>query len=360
MSKSTPQDFMRIALNLAEKGRLSVSPNPMVGCVIVKDGQIIGQGFHEKPGCAHAEVNALQEAGIAAKGASVYLSLEPCCHHGKTPPCTNALIAAGIKQVFVACLDPNPLVAGKGIETLRHAGIPVEVGLLETEAKQLNCVFFHYITTKTPFVTAKWAMSLDGKTITPTNDDKKISNESSHQHAHQLRQQVDAILIGSKTAISDNPLLTVRYVDQIAEKQPIRIVLASKGQLAFDLHLFSSDKTIIATTDAADPHWLKQAKEKNIDVLVLPANRDNQVDLHALLIELGKRKIASLLVEGGMTTLDNFFKESLINQVHVYLAPTIIGAREQKQFLPDLVYTEMNGNHHFTAIIGDTHVRRHC
>lgn len=211
MSVRHHSEYMRIALQLAQQGRCTVSPNPMVGCVIVKNNQIIGEGFHSYSGGPHAEIMALQQAGSNAQGAIAYITLEPCCHYGKTPPCTDALLQAGITHIVVACLDPNPLVAGKGLQQLQSAGMHVELGVGEEEAKRLNEIFFHYIRNQRPFVIAKWAMSLDGKTVTQPHDTRDISCLASHQASHQIRQQVDAILIGANTAIHDDPLLTVRH-----------------------------------------------------------------------------------------------------------------------------------------------------
>jgi diaminohydroxyphosphoribosylaminopyrimidine deaminase/5-amino-6-(5-phosphoribosylamino)uracil reductase len=345
------QHYMTMALDLAQKGRLTVSPNPMVGCVIVKNDQVIGQGFHARAGEAHAEIHALTEAGINAQDATAYVTLEPCCHHGRTPPCTEALINAGIKEIYIACLDPNPLVAGKGVKALEQAGIRVHVGLRETEAKKLNDIFFHYITQQKPFVIAKWAMSFDGKTSVNANDDKKISNSDSHQHAHGIRQQVDAILIGANTALHDDPLLTVRLNEPVA-KQPLRIVLASRGGLPLNLKLFDPalpSHTIVVTTTDVDKAWHQKAQEKNIDVLMVAKNKNNQVDLHALLAELGKREITSLLVEGGMSVLENFFSDNLVNRIHVYLAPSIIGGLDKKQLLQNVRHAELHGDYYFTA-----------
>jgi len=325
---------MKSALQLAESGRYTVSPNPMVGCIIMNNNEVVGQGYHQQAGGPHAEVIALQNAGTKAKGATAYVTLEPCCHYGRTPPCTNALIQAGIKKVYVASLDPNPLVAGKGLEQLKNAGIEVEFGLLEKVATQLNEIFFHYIQTRRPFVIAKWAMSLDGKTTTHAEDTRDISCAKSHEFSHQIRQQVDAILIGAKTAIQDNPLLTVRYPIEKANhlKQPIRIILSRSGNLPDHLKIFDSSlpaKTIIATTN-------KDIKTTNAEVLILPENSNSFVDLKCLLTALGERSITSLLVEGGMTVLHDFFQENLVNKVHVYLAPKIVGSLKQKQPLKNL------------------------
>jgi len=343
MSTDLHTFFMASALNLAEKGRFSVSPNPLVGCLIVKNGQIIGQGYHQRAGEAHAEIIALEQAGAAALGATAYVTLEPCCHHGKTGPCTTALIQAGIKTVYIAVSDPNPLVAGHGIQLLQAAGIETHVGVLAQEAIQLNEIFFHFITQKRPFVIAKWAMSLDGKTSTHPSDSRHISSQESQQAAHALRQQVDAILVGAKTAIHDNPSLTVRLTPEgVTPKHPIRIVLASQGQLPTYLKLFDATmpaKTIIAVTDKADSLWCKQMQSANTEIWVLPQNADGQVDLFSLLTALGKQNISSLLVEGGMTVHDSFFRANLVNKVHVYIAPVIIGSLSQKKQLTQFTCT---------------------
>ena len=239
MNHLSDSDYMSTALSLAERGRYTVSPNPMVGCVIVKDGKIVGKGFHLKAGDPHAEILALREAGADANAATAYVSLEPCCHYGKTPPCTDALIKAGIKKVYAACLDPNPLVAGKGIQQLKNANIEVETGLHEKEASQLNEIFFHYIRRQQPSVIAKWAMSLDGKTVTHTEDSRDISGNTSREYSHQTRQQVDAILIGAGTAICDDPELTVRYpADTSSLRQPLRVVLSSQAICQYILNYF--------------------------------------------------------------------------------------------------------------------------
>jgi diaminohydroxyphosphoribosylaminopyrimidine deaminase/5-amino-6-(5-phosphoribosylamino)uracil reductase len=351
MSNLTHTDYMTSALTLAARGRCTVSPNPMVGCVIVNQGQIVGEGYHVQAGGPHAEIIALQQAGPHAKDATAYVTLEPCCHYGRTPPCTNALIQAGIREVYVACKDPNLLVAGKGIAALQAAGIAVEVGLMEQEAIALNEIFFHYMRTRTPFVIAKWAMSLDGKTVTHKNDSRDISSSVSRESTHQTRQQVDAILIGSNTAILDNPLLTARLTPA-AIKQPLRIILTSQGDLPLELNLLDPSlpgSTLVATTTLAKPAWIQQLTEKNIEVLVLPSNAENKVDLPSLLTALGKKGMTSLLVEGGMTVLHDFFHHRLVNKVHVYLAPTIIGGLQQKQILTNLTLSHLHPDYFITA-----------
>jgi diaminohydroxyphosphoribosylaminopyrimidine deaminase/5-amino-6-(5-phosphoribosylamino)uracil reductase len=348
-------EHMQHALQLAARGRLSVSPNPMVGCVIVKNEQVVGTGYHQHAGGPHAEIVALKAAGTAAQNATLYANLEPCCHLGKTPPCTDALIKAGIKKVYAASLDPNPLVAGNGIAALRHAGIEVEIGLAETAAKKLNEIFFYYMQQQRPFVIAKWAMSMDGRTNTHPQDSRDISSSASRQASHQLRQQVDAILIGANTAKQDNPLLTARY--EPIYKQPLRIILSSRGGLPLDLKLFDPTlptKTLVVTTPQADPAWCQALHAKNIEVLCFPENAQKQVDLTTLLTALGKRGITSLLVEGGMQVHQQFFNAHLVNKVHVYLAPMIIGNLTQKKRLANLTLESIHPDFYFTADYEET------
>ncbi len=330
------QDFMTLALQLAERGRFTVSPNPMVGCVIVKNNQIVGQGFHVSAGLTHAEINALENAGPAAQNANMYVTLEPCCHYGRTPPCVSAIINAGISKVYIACLDPNPKVAGQGIAALKAAGIEVHVGLCEDEAKKLNKIFFHYITHQRPYIIAKWAMSLDGKTITHPVDSRDISCPASRSRTHETRHAVDAILVGANTAIHDNPLLTVRTNEPSNVKHPIRIVLSSHGKLPANLKMFAEDmpaKTIIATTDEYDTATIIS---NNVEFIRTKKNMQGKVDLAHLLDELGAREITSLLVEGGMTVHESFFNEDLINEYQVYIAPVIIGSMQNKKLLTNL------------------------
>src|SRR3990167_6257782 len=326
--------YMSLALNLAEQGRFSVSPNPMVGCVIVKNNKIIGQGYHQRAGEPHAEILALRDAGDAAKGATAYVTLEPCCHQGRTPPCRNALLSAGIKKIYVASIDPNPLVAGKGIHLLRAAGIDVEAGLLEKKAKQLNEIFFHYIIHKRPFVIAKWAMSLDGKTCVNTLDSKQISGIKANAHTHQLRREVDAILVGANTLCEDDPELTARSADGNVIKHLTKIILAGKNRIPHHLNVFkntSFGKTIIATSNEKHKEWFAPLLSEKIELLMLPKNKNGYPSLTVLLDELGKKEITSILVEGGMTTHQHFFAENLVNKIHVYLSPILIGTLQKKR-----------------------------
>lgn len=354
MTDNTHLSYMALALQLAQQGRYTVSPNPMVACLIVKNKQIIGRGWHQRAGEAHAEVFALQEAGEQAREATVYVTLEPCCHVGRTPPCTAALIAAGIKEVYVACLDPNSLVAGKGIQALEAAGISVKLGLLEQEAKDLNEIFFHYMKCQRPFVLAKWAMSLDGMTITHPADSRQISSPESHRHTHEIRQQFDAILVGARTAISDNPQLTVRALGKdIADiKQPLRIVLSSQGSIPLDLKLFDGSlpgKTMLATTSSIDPAYCRLLAARQVEVVILPQAGKGQVSLPALLDHLGKKGVTSLLVEGGRQVHANFFNDNLVNKIQVYVAPTIIASLEKKKIVSKMNCCAMGQDFAFSA-----------
>jgi diaminohydroxyphosphoribosylaminopyrimidine deaminase/5-amino-6-(5-phosphoribosylamino)uracil reductase len=352
MDIQTHHDYMQLALQLAERGRLTASPNPVVGCVLVRNNEIIATGFHDRPGSHHAEKHALLQAGENARDSIAYVTLEPCCHFGRTPPCSQALIAAGVKKVYVACLDPNPLVAGKGVSELQAAGIEVETGLAAAQARQLNEIFFYYIQHRRPFVIAKWAMSLDGKTMTNPGDSRQISCAESSAHTHELRQQVDAILVGANTARQDNPQLTARS-EQPLEKQPLRVILVTEGDVPADLKIFSGTlpgKTLLATTQPVTDAW-RQAVHGSVEVLQLPKNSDQQVNLHSLLDELGKRQISSLLVEGGMRVHESFFKANLVNRVSVYLAPVFIGAQAQKISLANLSMQQSGRDFYFSTTI---------
>ncbi len=320
--------YMNLAIQLAARGRGETSPNPMVGCVFVKNNSIIAQGWHQRCGEAHAEINAINNAIMSLEGASVYVSLEPCCHYGKTPPCVDALIKARVKEVFIASLDPNPLMNGQGAKALRDAGIEVHTGMQQTAARQLNESYFHYQSNRKPFVIAKWAMSLDGKIATHTGQSQWISHPTARLHAHELRSQIDAILVGAHTARRDNPRLTCRLEQVI--RQPLRIVLSRSGNLPLDLKLFDTTlpgKTLVATSAQADKTWLQQIKEKNIQVIIIKQNEHGKLDLNDLLLQLGQLNITSLIVEGGSQTLTQFYEQRLLNKFYIYMAPKFIGGQ---------------------------------
>ena len=337
MNAKNHHQFMSLALKLAKKGRYTTAPNPMVGCVIVKNNQIIATGYHHKYGGHHAEVLALNQAGSAASGATMYINLEPCCHFGKTPPCAPTLITAGIVKVFIAHIDPNPIVSGSGIKALQAAGIEVNIGLLEEEAKQLNRYFIHYIVHKRPYVIAKWAMSLDGKTVTNPEDSRQISGDKSNKLTHQVRKQVDAIIVGANTVLADNPKLTARIGKQ--KKQPVRVVLFSYGVVPLDSSIFDlSARTLVVTTNLISKEQLDILLKRNIEVIITKPDLNNQIDLIALLDELWKIGIYSVLVEGGMQIHQSFIKANLINELIVYVAPVIIGDFVRKIALPNMSF----------------------
>lgn len=322
--------YMKRALELAARGRGRTSPNPMVGAVLVKDGRIVGEGFHPRAGAPHAEIYALQQAGEAARGATLYVTLEPCCHYGRTPPCTQALIAAGVAEVHMAMLDPNPRVAGKGKAELEAAGIRTVVGECEEEARQMNEAFVHWVTVGRPFVLVKFAMSLDGKIATRTGDARWISGPEARRRVHQLRNEVDAILVGAGTVIADNPRLTTRLEEEDV-RHPLRVILDSRGRVpltaqVFDPHL--PGRTLVATTPAASSAYREELQARGVEVLVLPADEQGRVSLEALLDELGRREITSLLVEGGSTVLGSFFDRRLVNKVIAFIAPLIVGGHD--------------------------------
>ena len=320
--------FMRKAINLAKKGRGLTSPNPMVGAIIVKDGNIISEGYHVKAGTPHAEVIALKSTGSQAKGATLYVNVEPCCHTNKrTPPCTTAIIEAGIRRVVVSMIDPNPEVAGQGIDILQKAGITVDVGILQRQGEQLNEVFKKYITERKPYVILKVAQSLDGKIATSSGESKWITGPVSLQKAHQLRHDYDAILVGIGTVIADNPSLTARFS---GEKDPIRIILDSNLSIPIDSKILSQKSdaiTLIATTHKADKTRIQQIKEKGARVLLLP-EKNGQVDLKALMDELGKMSISSLLIEGGAKVNSSALKSGIVDKVIFFVAPMIISGQD--------------------------------
>ena len=319
--------YMKRALELAEKGKGHTSPNPMVGAVIVKDGRIIGEGYHEKVGEAHAEVNAISSATESVEGATIYVTLEPCSHYGKTPPCSNLIIEKKLKKVVVAATDPNPLVSGSGLERLRKAGIEVVEGVLEEESNRLNEVFIKYITTKTPFVVMKYAMSLDGKIATETGDSKWISSEESRAHAHHLRGYLSGIMAGIGTVLEDDPKLTCRVPGY---HNPIRIILDSKLRVPLDAQALSDqDKapTLILTTDDSSVVKRRQLTDLGVQVLVVP-ERNGQVELKNAMVLLGEKGIDSILLEGGGTLNAAALEAGIIDKVNIYVAPKLIGGKD--------------------------------
>ncbi len=321
--------YMHEVLTLAEQGRTTCAPNPMVGCVIVNNGQVVGRGWHQRAGESHAEIMALHEAGALAAGAEVYTNLEPCCHLGRTGSCVAALIAAKVKTVYLSVVDPNPLVAGQGVAQLRAAGIAVHIGCCAAEALDLNQVFFHYITQKQPFVIAKWAMSLDGKISVPAGQSRQLTSTAAIEHSHRLRHEVSAILVGANTAIADDPQLTIRLKEfnLPPNHQPWRIILSSEGNLPFDLQLLNeplASKTLVYTTEQSSASWRQGLESRGVTVIIAPTTEEANVDLMFVLKDLGQRQISSLLVEGGCQVLTSFYSQSLLQKIIIYLAPKFI------------------------------------
>lgn len=326
---SYDEKYMRLAMQLAGNAIGRTSPNPLVGAVIVKDNRVVGCGWHRKAGTPHAEVHALNQAGELAQGADVYVTLEPCAHYGKTPPCAKALVEAKVKNVYGGLLDVNPKVAGKGFKILEDAGIHVEYGFLQDELRKQNEVFFKRIEHKKPFVVLKAAMTLDGKIATATGQSKWITNETSRAYGYKLRDIYDGIMVGINTVIEDNPMLTAR-VD--GGKNPIRIVVDSSLKIDINANVVQdkSAKTIVATTDKADKDKILKLQAQNVDVIVVDKDENDKVDIEKLLNILGQQNICSILVEGGATLSGSFVAKKLVDKVYFFIAPKIIGGKEAK------------------------------
>lgn len=326
---SYDEKYMRLAMQLAGNAIGRTSPNPLVGAVIVKDNRVVGCGWHRKAGTPHAEVHALNQAGELAQGADVYVTLEPCAHYGKTPPCAKALVEAKVKNVYGGLLDVNPKVAGKGFKILEDAGIHVEYGFLQDELRKQNEVFFKWIEHKKPFVVLKAAMTLDGKIATATSQSKWITNETSRAYGYKLRDIYDGIMVGINTVIEDNPMLTAR-VD--GGKNPIRIVVDSSLKIDINANLVQdkSAKTIIATTDKADKDKILKLQAQDVDVIVVDKDENDKVDIEKLLDILGQQNICSILVEGGATLSGSFVAKKLVDKVYFFIAPKIVGGKEAK------------------------------
>jgi len=315
--------WMGRALRLAARGRGWTSPNPMVGAVVVKRGRIVGEGYHHEVGGPHAEIWALDEAGAAARGATVYVSLEPCCHHGRTPPCTRALIAAGVTRVVAASLDPDKRVSGEGVRQLRGAGIRVDTGVREAEARRLNEGFFKRVTTGLPFVSLKAAMSLDGKIATADGESQWITGEPARRLAHRLRAEHDAIMVGVETALADDPQLTVRTG---RGRSPLRVVVDSRARTSATARLLTADerRPIIAVTEAASEGNRRRLEATGAVVWICPA-ANGRVDLCWLLRRLAEEGVNSVLVEGGGTLAAGALAAGVVDRVYFFVAPLILG-----------------------------------
>ena len=315
---------IRRALELAARGEGLVEPNPMVGCVIAQGAEIIGEGWHRRFGQAHAEIEALQIAGERAAGATLYVTLEPCCHHGKTPPCTRAVLASGVARVVIATRDPFPQVQGGGIAELQAAGVNVEVGVLEVEAMRLNAPYLKLVETGRPWIIAKWAMTLDGKIATHTGESRWISNEQSREIVHKLRGRVDAVMIGRGTAEKDDPLLTARPP---GPRTAMRVVLDTKASLADNSQLVrtaSEAPSLVAVGHESSPTDRSRLCKAGCEVFVCDGETHAE-RLSTLLAEFGRRRLTNVLVEGGGHVLGSLLDAREIDEVHVFIAPKLVG-----------------------------------
>ena len=329
-------DFMKIALKLANEANGLTSPNPPVGAVVVSNGVIVGKGATQPVGHDHAEIVALAMANNLAQNATLYTTLEPCTHVGLTPPCTVAIIKSGITNVYISMLDPNPQVNGRGVTQLKDAGIKVNLGKHSNETKKLYEAFGKYIRTKLPFVTAKFAMTLDGKTATRTGDSKWITSEQSRAKVHQLRSICDGILVGVNTIISDNPRLTARTSEgHHLECQPLRIILDSQGKTPTNARIFAEPGCTLIATTASNTSKIQSLKSLGAEILTLPQN-NKRVSLLPLLTILAERGVVNLLVEGGGTILSSFLESGVVDKILAFISPTIIGGKT--------AFTPVSGN----------------
>ena len=320
------EQWMKRVLRLAEKGRGRTSPNPMVGALLVKGGRVIGEGYHARAGEPHAEILALGQAGKKAKGATLYLNLEPCTHYGRTPPCAPQVIKAGLKRVVVGMEDPNPQVKGRGVESLRRAGLEVELGILERQCQRLNEAFCKYIVVKEPFVILKAAATLDGKIATRDGDSKWITGEAARRLVHRLRDQSDGVVVGIETILKDNPLLTARIR---GARDPFRIILDSRLRIPEEAHVIeaSPSKTIIATTGGISKEKAERLAEKGVQILVFDSI-EGRVNLKACLRRLAEMGMMNLLVEGGSQVNGSFLDQGLVDKLFLFLSPKLIGDRQ--------------------------------
>lgn len=324
------EQMMRRALALARRGVGRTSPNPAVGCVIVKDGAIVGEGWHRKAGTPHAEVHALRGAGEKAGRSDVYVTLEPCSHHGKTPPCADALVEAGVGRVFAGMVDPNPKVSGNGLQKLRRAGIEVHVGLLEEECRLLNEPFIKHVSTGMPFVICKSAMTLDGKIATANGDSKWITSDKSRRYVHRLRAMVDAVMVGAGTVEADDPLLTARIP---GGRDPLRVIVDSRLRIspkARLLHVQSPAGTVIATISGDEAKIARL--EKDGTVVLRCREKEGRVDLADLMARLGVMNVQSVLLEGGSELAGEMLRSDLIDKFHLFYAPKLVGGAGKRPF----------------------------
>jgi len=323
------EKYMALALELAEKGRGKVEPNPMVGAVLVKNGEVVGKGYHQVFGGPHAEIHAINEGGANCKGATLYVSMEPCAHYGKTAPCVDAIIKAGIAKVVTTVIDPNPITSGKGIQKLKEAGIEVRLGVMEAQAKRLNAPFFKLMQKGLPYVMVKWAMSLDGKIATHTGDSRWITSEESRAYVHKIRGQVDGILVGINTVLRDDPLLTCRLE---GGRNPKRIIIDSNASLPLNSRLLKTinESEIIVAVNKNAQHERVERLEQLGCKIIQTRDTNGCVDLNDLFHQLGDMKLTNILVEGGSRVTTSMIEGRLVDKVMVFIAPIIIGGEAAK------------------------------
>ena len=349
------EKFMKMAIELAKKGIGKVNPNPLVGAVIVKDSKIIGKGYHKRYGGNHAEVEAINNAIDDVKGATIYVTLEPCFHYGKTPPCVDKLISSGISKVVIGSLDPNPLVAGKSIEKLKSLGIEVKVGVLEEECLKLNEVFMKYIKTKLPYVVLKAGVSLDGKIATRNGESKWITGEISRKKVSELRNQLSGIMVGINTVLADDPSLTCKIH---GGRNPVRIILDSSLRIPLDSQILKTAykyETIIVTTSNIDLDKKTLVEELKSKVIIIDSI-NNRVDLKKLMVKLGEMKIDSILLEGGGEVNYSALEAGIVDKIMLFIAPKIIGGKDAKTFVEgkgiDLLANHFNVSNLKNEVLG--------
>lgn len=342
--------YMRLAIKLANKGAGAVNPNPLVGAVIVKDDQIIGQGYHKAYGGLHAEREAFENLTQSAEGADMYVTLEPCCHHGKQPPCVEAIVEHKIKRVYVGSDDPNSLVSGKGYEYLREHGVEVHTHMMKDKCDELNDIFFHYITTKTPYVIMKYAMTMDGKISAYTGKSKWISNEASRHNSQELRNRCSGIMVGIGTVFADDPMLTCRLEDG---HNPVRIICDTKLRIPLDSNIVKTAgevRTIVAAGESIKGKINDKYNElikKNVEVIFIE-EEDGEINLKMLMNKLGELEIDSVIIEGGGTLNYSALKAEIVNEVMIYMAPKLLGGKDALTAVEGKGFEEPDLAAHFT------------
>ncbi len=344
--------YMRKVFELAKKGIGHVNPNPLVGALIVQNGKITGKGFHQKYGEAHAEINALNNVSMPIKDATLYVNLEPCAHQGKTPSCAKEIIKHNFKRVVFANIDPNPLVAGKGIQILENSGIEVKTGILEKEGKELNKIFLKYIKQKIPYVMLKSAMSLDGKIATHTGESKWISCKASREIVHKYRHQHSAVLTGVNSIIADDSMLNTR-LDTDQPSHPIRVIIDPKGRIPLNSKVLNSPdfgKVIIATTHFANKDHFIKVQKKEAEIIICPLNPEHKIDLNFLIRELGKKGIDSIMVEAGGNTNFECIQQNIVDEIKLFVSPQIIGGQNSISAFEGLGFDHLKDSRKFKNI----------